>query len=487
MPHFSHIKRFDLSSADVRASLPVRQQPYWQLLLYGRHVGFEKSWQAQHYWLARFRTNNGGYRRKRVGRADPDVEDAITYQQALEAAHQWFAEPANQAIASEARPIGSTEHLSVCPIGDRFTVGHALHDYVEWKRIVAARTHFTTNLSLINWHIVPRLASIPLDEFNGDRLTQFARAILQSAPKRGNERPKPDRAIHELDEEALRKRKKTLNTLISILRVAFRMAWENGKTDDQRCWRCLRRVTTVDRPRSPFLTRDECRALLNACRDDLRLLVLGALYTGCRAGELSRMTVRDIATEGYGVYVMPSKSRRPRFVFLPDEGMMFFIDMCRRKRSSDLVFTRQNGRSWHSAYRHLFRDAVDRSGIPTEFVFHGLRHTYASQLVQAGTPLLVVAHQLGHANIKTVSRIYGHLAPQTREMEIQARFRSLDPCLHAMATEHQHQLAGIRSRFHHEDWRTLERLEQASSWPIANHFGFDGELARELRHRNVGR
>jgi integrase len=46
-----------------------------------------------------------------------------------------------------------------------------------------------------------------------------------------------------------------------------------------------------------------------------------------------------------------------------------------------------------------------------KITFHELRHTYASMLVEAGIPLFVVAHQLGHANTKMVEKHYGHLAP----------------------------------------------------------------------------
>jgi integrase len=52
--------------------------------------------------------------------------------------------------------------------------------------------------------------------------------------------------------------------------------------------------------------------------------------------------------------------------------------------------------------------------------FHGLRHTYASALVNAGVPLAYVAAQLGHTDTRMVERHYGHLAPSAMAAAIRA-------------------------------------------------------------------
>jgi integrase/recombinase XerD len=225
----------------------------------------------------------------------------------------------------------------------------------------------------------------------------------------------------------LRNRKATLNTLLGILRIAVQVAWENGETDSERAWRCIRRVPNSEPVRTEFLTRTECRRLLDHCRPDLRLLVQGALYTGCRAQELTRLRVADVATHIFGIYVAPSKTYRSRYVYLPDEGMAFFLRQRDGRDPTAWLFPNAAGRPWANNYRHLFKDAVRRAGLSDRIVFHSLRHTYASQLVQAGTPLSIIAQQLGHATTDTVSRTYGHLAPSTLESEIRSRFAPLDP------------------------------------------------------------
>lgn len=97
-------------------------------------------------------------------------------------------------------------------------------------------------------------------------------------------------------------------------------------------------------------------------------------------------------------------------------------------------------------------------------MFHSLRHTYASQLVQAGTTLPIVAQQLGHATTDTVSRTYGHLAPSTLETEIRSRFAPLDPAFALEVDRRKKQLSSLsRSLQEH----VLEPpMDQA--WPRSN-------------------
>lgn len=170
----------------------------------------------------------------------------------------------------------------------------------------------------------------------------------------------------------------------------------------------------------------------------------------------------------FGIYIAPLKSYRSRHVILPDEGMSFFLDQIETMDDEDLVFRMSSGRTWNGSHKHQFREAVRRAGLPDRFVFHGLRHTYASQLVQAGTPLAVVAKQLGHTNTDTVSRTYGHLCCDSIETEISARFAPLQ------RPRKDERILRLRE--------TLQTKEEPSwSWPLKNHSKAGGNLVRLLR------
>lgn len=328
-------------------------------------------------------------------------------------------------------------------------------------------------MSLINFHIIPRLGDILVIDFSNRQFTALCVDVLESATKLGNRAQGARVSLEEIPQEALRKRKKTLNALISILRLGLRIAWENGETESERSWQCLRRVPCVDIPRQVFLTLAPCRTLLQHCRADLANLVRGALYSGCRVSELVRLQVGDFGKHIFGLDIAPRKSYRWRHVYLPEEGMAFFLRLCDGRQPNEAVFLMQSRRVWDGNHKHLFRAAVRDAGLPEGFVFHGLRHTYASQLVQAGTPLAIVARQLGHSNTDTVSRTYGHLYCDTIEAELSKRFARLESD------------AGVSTAGMHTLRQSLQgrigRADQPSSWPKSNHFALTGDLAERLR------
>ncbi|MBF9049792.1 tyrosine-type recombinase/integrase [Roseobacter sp. HKCCD9010] len=459
-----------LSSKENVRKLRPRNSPYWNILEFCRHIGLQKLASGRLYWMARVRRLDGGYSQTRLGPHRTAQSGGLTYEEALEHAKNWFNEPDVLAVASEPYPAGINRELHYTKVESRFTVGDAMHSFVEWKRIAAARTYFETTLSLINHHIIPRLGHLPVEELSQSVFTQFCIDFLETAPKRGRGAPEGRVRLEELDHERLRKRKKILNTIIGLLRTAIEMSWENGDIDSELHWRRFRRMPHADTPRQFFLTRAQAKRVIASCRPDLALLVQGALYTGCRVSELACLKARDVGGHAFGIYAEPPKSYRGRYVVLPNEGMTFFLDQVEALDDEDLVFRMSSGRLWSGCHKHLFREAVRRAGLPEGFVFHGLRHTYASQLLQAGTPLAMVAKQLGHTNTDTVSRTYGHLCCDGLENEILRRFAPLQ------TVSKDSRLQRLRN--------TLQsKTEPQWSWPRKSMSKASGELVSLLRQR----
>jgi integrase len=189
------------------------------------------------------------------------------------------------------------------------------------------------------------------------------------------------------------------------------MAFREGKTDSDAEWRRVEPFEAVDAARIRYLTIAEAQRLVNACDGEFRPLVQAALQTGARYGELARLTVADFNPDAGTVAIRQSKGGKPRHVVLTDEGVALFKQCCAGRAGSDLVFSRNGGAWLKSQQGRPMVEAVKRAKIKPVIGFHGLRHTWASLAVMNGTPLLVVAKNLGHSDTRMVERHYGHLAP----------------------------------------------------------------------------
>lgn len=447
-------------------ALAYRDSPYWHTVLRCRHIGVHRPDARICNWTARLLTKDKRYVQRCLGPAlDTGRGRPLSFCEALERAFDWFQSPDVLRSAHFARATGRVSAISVSPIGEAYTVGHALRDYTEWTRIARSPGGHYNNLVLINHHLVPHFSSVPLEAFTAEHLAQLARQILETPPRLGFMPHRGRQAPQELTTDELRKRKRTFNSLVSIMRMAFRHAWDNGRIDSERPWRCLRRIAVNHSPRTIFLDREECRRLLAECTPALRNLVLAGLYTGCRVGELGGLRVEDVAHQVFGIRIAAFKRSPARYVFLPDEGMAFFLQCCNGKAPRDHVFLSDMGKIWRKQHTSLFRRAVDRAGLPAGFVFHGLRHTYASDLVRAGVPLDVVAKQLGHADTTTVSNTYGHLLEHYREAVIRTRFTPLDRQQQMAAMARSDELERLWQGFQARDWREYGSLPGQSSHP----------------------
>jgi len=168
----------------------------------------------------------------------------------------------------------------------------------------------------------------------------------------------------------------------------------------------------VDVARVRYLTVAEAERLINAGEPDFRALVRAGLETGCRYGELIRLEVCDFNPDASTLAIRQSKSGKPRHVVLTEQGAAFFRRHCAGRSGHELMFRHADGSGWQkSEQARPMAEACANGKIKPAISIHILRHTWASLAVMNGTPLLVVAKNLGHADTRMVEKHYGHLAP----------------------------------------------------------------------------
>ena len=160
----------------------------------------------------------------------------------------------------------------------------------------------------------------------------------------------------------------------------------------------------------PFrvLTDDEVHRLIRVAPDHLRAILVVALNTGMRRGELFGLRWDNVSFEENVITVEQSKSGRIRHIPM---NRAVHGELHRLKGTgTGHVFTWQ-GEPLRRVTRS-FSTAFARAGIK-KCRFHDLRHTFATNLVQSGVDLVTVMQLLGHADISTTMR-YAHPSPETK-------------------------------------------------------------------------
>jgi integrase len=182
------------------------------------------------------------------------------------------------------------------------------------------------------------------------------------------------------------------------------------------------------------LTGEEEAKLLSATPPMLRSMIIAALDTGMRRGEMLALRFADIDLERLLITLRGSTttSDKTRFVPIPTERLRAVLGRLRldaageKKPIKALVFSDEVGggvgsfrRAWVTAvlkahdvdvkwcadrgYRHLTPEC-EEAFRKLALHWHDLRPEYASWLVEHGVPLAQVRDLLGHASITTIER-----------------------------------------------------------------------------------
>ncbi|MBI4635684.1 MAG: site-specific integrase [Candidatus Rokubacteria bacterium] len=188
----------------------------------------------------------------------------------------------------------------------------------------------------------------------------------------------------------------------------------------------------AERPRGEdkeleVLTPPEIRRLLAHAEEPFRTLLLCAVLTGMRRGELLGLKWEDIDLEGHRIHVrralwkgkfVTPKSRRSRRSIDMAPALREALGRLPSRFRGELVFCTPTSTPL-DADNLMHRDfprALRRAGL-RRIRFHDLRHTFTSLLIAQGAHPKYIQSQLGHASIQTTLDRYGHLMPDAFERE----------------------------------------------------------------------
>jgi integrase len=211
-----------------------------------------------------------------------------------------------------------------------------------------------------------------------------------------------------------RRKAVSVNIELRALKAAFNVAKRWKLIDENPC-ADIGQIPTPDEPPHFFTTADFEKLLAAISQGWLQEMVILAVLTGMRRGELCNLKWQDIDFTANVVQIHSSATFRTKHgksrVVALNHTALLILQSRKQLSPSEYVFTLIDKKIRDQHAGRLFKRAVRAAKLPDQQLhFHSLRHTFASWLVQNGASLYQVQKLLGHSNPR-ITQVYAHLQP----------------------------------------------------------------------------
>lgn len=226
------------------------------------------------------------------------------------------------------------------------------------------------------------------------------------------------RVLQPMEKKGLSTRSK--NYAIALIRQVFNFAIKNELFAGENPTAKFGKLKNDDNRRMRFLTDKELNDLLAEIKKhsyNIYLMALISADCGLRAGEIFKLTWADISLKEKMLFLRDTKNGRNRYAYMTNR-VFEELSKLEQKNGNEFIFQSR----WGNKIEHVsrtFERAVKGLGLNDgitdrrqKVVFHSLRHTFASRLVQKRVSLYEVKELLGHSDIAMTQR-YSHLANET--------------------------------------------------------------------------
>jgi len=196
----------------------------------------------------------------------------------------------------------------------------------------------------------------------------------------------------------------TINRELAVLKTLFSKAilWGYASRNP------VKEVSLFKEERTPIriLTPEERRKLLDESSSLLRPIVLMALKTGMRHGEILSLEWKNVDLSSEIISVTHTKAKKLRQIPIHPE---LKETLAKLPRKTEFVFSNKFGQKYHphGMVREAFEDLKTRLKMP-DLTFHMLRHNFASELIAKGADVRTVQEYMGHSSLRMLQR-YAHV------------------------------------------------------------------------------
>ena len=230
--------------------------------------------------------------------------------------------------------------------------------------------------------------------------------------------------------EAKYRASKTIRNELSLLSASYTHAIRRGLLKENPCQ--YAQIPRQVKPQIDTLSEESVELFRSALNDaplDFKVMCELALFCGLRKSEIYGLKLSDISDtvtiervrhhiNGEDIIETPKTISSCRTLYLPKFLLKDIENLKESHKSrleqSDFLILNAWGEPPSSYWcdKHL-KELRESHDLP-HVTMHGLRHTYASMLINAGVPIADVSAQLGHASVDITLRIYTHVFKDAR-------------------------------------------------------------------------
>jgi len=200
--------------------------------------------------------------------------------------------------------------------------------------------------------------------------------------------------------------KAALNRELAFLKTMFNLAvdwgWLVGNPTEKV------KLLKGERKRMRFLINAEISHLILNANSYLKPIIITAISTGMRRGEILNLKWKDVDLEHGFIRLEETKNHEPRDLPISEYLAETLKGLKKIQRIGNYVFCKDNGEK-RICIKESFKSACRKAGLE-DFRFHDLRHTAASLLASGGCDIITLQNLLGHKTLAMTQR-YAHLIP----------------------------------------------------------------------------
>jgi len=305
-----------------------------------------------------------------------------------------------------------------------YVLSELAQKYLEWAE---GRQKSARWKGFMIKQLVDEFGKVPLRQFNTQLVEQFQSKRLRRGIKKVQ--IGKDQWAYPPNKPA------TINRMLAVLSHMFTKAVDWKMMPKDVAAGINAKMLPENNRRLRFLSKEECQALIHACDPHLKPIVITALNTGMRRGEILTLRWDQHVDLKHNFILLDNTKNGERREIPVNKTLCAVLQGLPRRIDIPYVFFDPATGKPYKEFKRSFGSACRRAGI-RDFRPHDLRHTFASQLVMAGVDLTTVKELLGHKEIRMTLR-YAHLAASHKAAAVDVLDRTLTGHFHVFFTSEE--------------------------------------------------